>query len=124
MAGTTDTLQQEKQLTSDAVKKLRSAVREQISKTTNTKTGEALKIGGAGSRFKNNRLQRIVIQAPHYIFKQNYGFEGQKSNGVNQRLKATDVFSKAIEESNILEKLADDLSELRMEQVIALTKLT
>jgi hypothetical protein len=124
MAGTTDTLQQEKQLTSDAVKKLRVAVRNQISKTTNEKTGEALKIGGAGSRFKNNRLQRIVIQAPHYIFKQNYGFEGQKSNGVNQRLKATDVFSKAIEESNILEKLADDLSELRMEQVIALTKLT
>lgn len=124
MTGTIDVLQREKQITSEVVKKLRVAVREQISKTTNIKTGDALKIGGAGSRFKNNRLQRIVLQAPHYIFKQNYGFEGQKSNGINQRLRATDVFSKAIQESNVLEKLADDLSELRMEQVIALTNLT
>jgi len=122
MAGVIDTLQQEKEITAIAVKKLRSAVREQISKTSEIKTGQAVRIGGAGSRFKNGRLQRITMSAPHYIFKQHYGFEGRKSNSVNQRLKATDVFSKAIDSSNILENLADDISELRMEQVIALTQ--
>jgi len=122
MAGTIDVLNKEKQISAIAVKKLRSAVREQISKTSDVKTGQAVRVGGAGSRFKNGRLQRITITAPHYIFKQNYGFEGKKSNGVNQRLKATDVFSKAIDSSNILENLADDISELRMEQVIALTQ--
>lgn len=120
MAGAIDTLKREKEITATAVKKLRAAVREQISKTSNIKTGQAIRIGGASSRFKNNRLQRIVIQAPHYVFKQNYGFEGRKSNSVNQRLKATDVFSKALDSANILEKLADDISELRIEQVTAL----
>jgi hypothetical protein len=120
MAGTIDILQREKQIASEAVKKLRGAVRQEISNTSNQRTGEALKIGNAGSKFKFGRLQRIIIKAPYYIFMQNYGFEGKKSNGINQRLKATDVFEKALESSNILENLADDISELRLDQVAAL----
>jgi hypothetical protein len=51
---------------------------------------------------------------------QNFGFEGQKSNGVNQRLQATDVFERALDSANILEDLADEISELRIDQVTAL----
>jgi len=120
MAGQIDFVQKEKEIASQAVKKLRTAVRQEIGNTSTERTGEALKIGNAGSRFKFGRLQRITMKAPYYIFMQNYGFEGQKSNSINMRLKATDVFEKALESSGILENLADDISELRLDQVTAL----
>jgi hypothetical protein len=120
MTGTIDILGKEKEITGVVVKKLRSAVREQISKTSEAKSGQAIKTGGAGSRFKNGRLQRITLSAPHYIFKQHYGFEGKKSNGVNQRLKGTNVFEKALDSANVLEDLANQISELRIDQVTAL----
>lgn len=120
MTGTIDILAREKEITAQVVKKLRGSVREQISKTSDSKSGQALRLGGAGSRFKHNRLQRITMSAPHYIFKQHYGFEGKKSNGVNQRLKGTSVFEKALESANVLEDLANNISELRIDQVAAL----
>lgn len=123
MAGSIDIAQQEKEIASKAVNKLRGAVRSEIGNTSTERTGDALKIANAGSRFKFGRLQRIVIKAPYYTFMQNYGFEGTKSNGVNQRLKATDVFLKALESSNVLETLADEISELRIDQVTALIQL-
>jgi len=124
MPGIIDIAQQEKEITSQAVKKLRAAVRQEISKTTKSRSGQALRVAGAGSRFKYGRLQRITLTAPVYIFMQHYGFEGKKSNGINQRLKATDVLAKALEASNVLEKLADEISELRIDQVTALIKFS
>ena len=120
MTGTIDIAQREKEITAEAVKKLRAAVRQQVGKTSQIRTGEALRVANAGSRFKFGRLQRITMKAPYYTFMQNYGFEGKKSNGVNQRLQATDVFSKAIDSANILEDLATEISELRLDQVTAL----
>ncbi len=120
MAGRIDFTQKEKEIASIAVKKLRGAVREEISKTSNSRTGLALRTGGAGSKFKYGRLQRITIKAPYYIFMQNYGFEGKKSNGINFRLKATDVLSKALDSSKVLDRLADDISEIRLDQVAAI----
>lgn len=122
MTGLIDMISKEKEVTGKAVKQLRSTVKDQISKTTDSKSGQALRTGGAGSRFKNNRLQRITLSAPYYIFMQHYGFEGKKSNGVNQRLKATDVFTKAIQSANVLETLANEISEIRLDQVSALIK--
>lgn len=122
MTGIIDITQKEKEITSQAVKKLRAAVRQEISNTSELRTGTASRTGGAGSRFKSGRLQRITMSAPYYIFMQHYGFEGKKSNSVNQRLKATDVFAKALDSSKILETLADEISELRLDQVTALIK--
>ena len=122
MTGAIDIAQREKEITSQAVKKLRAAVRQAVASTSQSRTGEALKMANAGSRFKFGRLQRITMKAPYYTLMQNYGFEGQKSNGVNQRLIATDVFAKAIDSSNILETLADEISEVRLDQVTALIK--
>ncbi|PIF32983.1 hypothetical protein CLU81_3553 [Flavobacterium sp. 9] len=120
MAGRIDILQKEKEIASKVVKTLRLSVRQEVASTSNKLSGEGLRISGAGSQFKNGRLQRIIMKAPYYIFMQNYGFEGKKSNGINQRLKATDVFEKALGSSRILDTLADDISELRLDQVTAL----
>lgn len=124
MAGVIDALKQEREITSKVVKKLRSAMRDQVSKTTKTKSGHAAKVSGAGSRFKNSRLQRLTLSAPSYIFMQHYGFEGKKSNGVNQRLRSTDILFKAIESANIMESLANEISEIRLDQVSAIIKIS
>ena len=120
MAGRIDFIQKEKEIASQAVKKLRSAVRQEIANNSTSRTGNELRVGNAGSRFKFGRLQRITIKAPYYTFMRNYGFEGKKSNGINMRLKATDALAKALESSSILENLADDISEIRLDQVAAL----
>lgn len=134
MPGAVDTYQLERNLANKTTRVLRTAVRSAISKTVSDKrivqsggnsylydnTGNAIKQAGSRSVFKNGRLQRFTIRAPHYIFKQQYGFEGTKSNGVNMRLNATTVINKALEEANILESVADEISEIRMEEVISI----
>jgi hypothetical protein len=120
MNNNSEITQKEKEITSQAVRKLRAVVRSEISKTSKSRTGLAERTGGAGSKFKFGRLQRITMVAPYYIFMQHYGFEGKKSNGVNQRLQTTDVFQKALDSSKILETLADEISELRIDQVTTL----
>jgi len=118
MSGSFDLLSKEKVIAKKATKALRYNLRSAINQTTNKQTGLASK---AGSRavFKYGRLQRVTLKAPHYIFKQHYGFEGQKSNGVNMRLRATDVLNKAIASGNVLENLADGIANIRSEQVLA-----
>lgn len=121
MIGAVDLYQLEKQLATRTTASLRNSTRSAIQQTTNseTSTGEAIKQAGSRAVFKENRLQRITIRAPHYIFKQQYGFEGVKSNGVNMRLKSTSVITQALNASNILEKLADEISEIRLSEVTA-----
>ncbi|WP_289659532.1 hypothetical protein [Flavobacterium panacagri] len=123
MTGIIDVLKQEREITSKAVKKLRASVKNEVSKSGETRSGNAVKISNAGSRFKNNRLQRLTMSAPYYIFMQHHGFEGKKSNGINQRLTATNVFSKAIQSSNIMETLANEISDVRLEQVSSIINL-
>lgn len=124
MAGTLDIRSLEKSLASDATKSLSASLKAAVRNTTDSKTGAAIKTASAGSRFKNDRLQRIVLKAPHYIFKQNYGFEGTKSNGVNMRLRQTSVIEKAVDQSNVLETLADGISNLRLDQVSAIIQFS
>jgi hypothetical protein len=119
MIGAVDLYQLEKQLAGRTTASLRNSTRSAIQQTTSSRTGEAIKQAGSRDVFKENRLQRITIRAPHYIFKQQYGFEGVKSNGVNMRLKATSVIEQALNTSNILEKLADEISEIRLSEVTA-----
>lgn len=117
MIGAVDLYQLEKNLAGKTTLALRNAIRLAIGQTTTSRTGEAQKQAGSRAVFKDNRLQRVTIRAPHYIFKQQYGFEGVKSNGVNMRLNATSVINKALDESNIMETLADEISEIRLTEV-------
>lgn len=114
--------QEEKQLASYIASLVRKSLREAIVETTTKRTGFASK---ATSRFvfKQDRLQRITMKAPHYIFKQHYGFEGSKKNGVNIRLKATNVLNIAIEKGNILNILATGIAEIRAEQVVTIIRI-
>jgi hypothetical protein len=110
----------EKQLGSKSAAALKTALKNAINSTVGAKTFAALNAANARAVFKDNRLQRITIQAEHYIFKQNYGFEGSKSNGINMRLQSTDVLAKALNTSNILNTLADGIADIRLSQVTAL----
>ncbi|RZJ71067.1 hypothetical protein [Flavobacterium sp.] len=107
----------EKKAGNAAARKLRDHLRFAIQRTIFRKTGNAEASANSRAKFKDNRLQRITMQAPHYIFKQHYGFEGQKKNGVNMRLKKTDVLNIALDRSKVLEILADDLAKIRIDQV-------
>ncbi|WP_417365576.1 hypothetical protein [Flavobacterium beibuense] len=116
MASAVDLYLLEKSIGNNAAKQLRNAFRKAIRSTVNVK-GESKK-ATVNARYKAKRLDRLTFSAPHYIFKLNYGFEGTKKNGVNMRLKATNVLNIALEDSGILEALANDISELRAEEII------
>lgn len=120
MLGAVDTYQLEKNLANKTTRVLRTAVRSAIAQTTESRSGNALQKSGSRAVFKDGRLQRFTIRAPHYIFKQQYGFEGVKSNGINMRLNSTSVINKALDDANILESVADEISEIRLSQVTSL----
>jgi hypothetical protein len=117
MAGSIDSYTLEKQIGSEAASKLRNAFRSAIRETVNVR-GESRK-ASVTARYKQRRLDRLTFAAPYYIFMQHNGFEGQKKNGVMMRLKATDVLNKALQQSGVLENLADNIANLRGEEVIA-----
>lgn len=72
------------------------------------------------SRMKEVELQRLIIKMPHYGFKQHFGFEGVKSNGVKLRLiNATNFLNDALLTNNTLETLATEIGELRGDLVIS-----
>ena len=109
----------EKGLANRSTKAIRTGIRNAILATTKNKSGLALNTAGSRAVFKDQRLQRITIKAQDYIFKQHYGFEGQKKNGIMMRLKATNVIARALETSNVLETLADEIAEIRLSEVTA-----
>lgn len=118
-----DTYSLEKELANKSTRILRAALRNAIKTTSVRRSGLALRAGSRAA-FKDRRLQRLIIKAPHYVFKQHYGFEGAKSNGVNMRLAPTDVLTKAVESSDVLETLIDGIAQIRTEQVIAAINFT
>lgn len=120
MASAIDLYNLEKQLAKKGTTALKVALKNAINSTVEIKTFAALNTANSRAVYKDQRLQRITIQAPHYVFKQNYGFEGSKSNGINMRLNQTDVLSKALDSSNILNTLADGIAEIRLSQVTTL----
>lgn len=113
-------LEQEKQVASVSVGLVKRSLRDSIKSNSKSRTGLAERTAGARSVFKNDRLQRIAIKAQHYVFKQNYGFEGTKKNSVKMRLNATEVIGKALENNGILDDLSDSISAIRSEQVLAI----
>lgn len=120
MASAIDLYNLERQLANKGTSALKIALKNAINSTVGIKSFESLNSANSRAVFRDQRLQRITIQAPHYIFKQNFGFEGSKSNGINMRLEATSVLSKALDSSNILNTLADGIADIRLSQVSAL----
>lgn len=96
---------------------LRSAIRSKIRSETVSQTGLLLKTQ-VSSRMKDGRLDRLQVTAPHYGFKLHYGFEGIRKNGRKLSLKPTDHLQ-TLREVTILNGLADEIGDIRAEQVIA-----
>lgn len=119
MAGSIDLLAQEKAVAKKATNAIRNAFRNAVKQTTTTGTGTAIKLTGSRAVFKDQRLQRVTLKAPHYIFKQHHGFEGSKKNGVNMRLKATNVLNAALSNNSVLETLVNDIADIRGSQVLS-----
>lgn len=109
----------EKQAASKATRKLKASFKTAIKRSANVTPGGEASKATVRAKYRGGRLDRLTFQAPHYIFKQNYGFEGVKSNGVSMRLRATSVLSKSIADANVLENLADELGNLRAEAIEA-----
>lgn len=107
----------EKKAASNATRDIAKGLRYGIARTTHKKTGAALETAGSRAVFKDNRLQRVTIRSPHYIFKQHCGFEGTKKNGINMRLRATDVINYSLDQTNVLDTLADEIGNIRASQV-------
>ena len=56
---------------------------------------------------------------PHYGFKNHFGFEGVKSNGIKMRLLSNQGFlSEAMEANNALETLVTEIGNIRGDEVI------
>ena len=70
-------------------------------------------------KMKFGELDRITIFTPHYIFKQHYGFEGIKSNGVRMSMRSFDHFGNFFNKTNALDELATDIAEIRGEEITA-----
>ena len=103
-----------------AARKLQKAITSIIAVETVESTGALMKTTARAKKAGNtNYLDRITIASPHYGFKLNYGFEGIKSNRVQMNLKPINHLHKAIERTSILNELADNLSNIRAEEVAA-----
>lgn len=109
--------QEEKKAGKEASLSLRNALKGAINRNLHLDTYNAIRVANSVPKYKKERLQRLTMQAPDYVFKNNYGFEGVKSNGVNQRLKGTDLINQALDDSKVLDSLADKIATLRGDRV-------
>lgn len=112
----------ERDIANQAKAKLKSSVIANIVRTFPSSSGEMKNNTDVKASFNKGQLVRLGISGPKHLYVQNYGFEGVKSNGINQRLKATNVVNNAIEESGIVDFLSEALSEFRAEQIVALIR--
>lgn len=67
---------------------------------------------------EDGRLQRLALVSPKHSFVHHYGFEGINKNGKALSLEAKSHLS-GLKEEAILNDLADEIGEIRAEEVTA-----
>jgi len=105
-----------------AARTLKNSFKSKASSVFNRLSGDLVKNTTAKPRVKKGRLQRIAIESTQYGFIQHHGFNTKKKNGVSQRLKATYWMGEAMQSSKAVETLADEISAIRGEEIMASTK--
>lgn len=85
-------------------------------------TGAMLRAIKAKPIMKFDGLDNITIQATNITFIRNYGFEKTSTNKAKYTLNPQDYFSRAFSKTKALEVLADEISGLRAEEIIAKIK--
>jgi len=108
----------ERKIASVAKRLLKNDLLNKIQNQFSQRTGDTFNHTDVTSRFSKGLLARIIIKAPKHLFIQTFGFEGVKSNGVSMRLIATHVVDDAIDNTDVVNFLADKISEVRAESVM------
>jgi len=100
---------------------LRKSIKGVISESFETTQGNSKILRSTVlSKMKGPELQRLTIKMPHYGFKNNFGFDGIKKNGVALKLLSNKGFiNKAITANNALENLATEIGNIRADLVTA-----
>lgn len=62
-------------------------------------------------------LDHLSVKTPHYIFKQHYGFEGIKANGVAMRMKPFNHFTNLFDKTKSLDRLLDEIGSIRADEI-------
>lgn len=112
----------EKDVANHAKRVLKDRLRQGVKSQFTERTGVMFEQLDTTSRFSGGKLTRITIKAPRHLFIQNYGFEGMKKNGVSMRLKATNVVDDAISQTDVVNYLADNISAIRADEIVAKIK--
>lgn len=99
-----------------AARKLRSDLRREAASRFRKKTGALSKIS-ASKRMRGGSLRAIAVKAPKHAYILHHGFIGTKSNGVFQRLEASNFLLEAIGAGSI-DTLASEIAEIRAEEIV------
>ena len=120
MAGSPFT-QLEKAAGQKAALVLRKGLKSQIRNLFETTQGNSQLLRSTiVSKMKGGELQSLVVKMPHYAFKQHYGFDGVKSNGIKlQLLSNTNFINDSLKTNNALETLVSEIGNIRADEVMA-----
>lgn len=85
-------------------------------------TGLQLRSAGASINMRYDQLDSITIKATDATFKQHYGFEGIKSNGIRMKMRAFDHFGKTLGKGSVFDKLLTEIGGIRIEKVTSVIR--
>jgi len=113
-----DIVQLEKKAGQKAARTISRNLKSILATATRKHSGQLLKIAGANAVMRFDSLESISIRVTSAVFKQHYGFEGIKKNGVFMKMKPFDHFTLLQNKSErALESLIDEISGLRAEEI-------
>ena len=116
-----NTRQQESNIGRKYSRRFQTKIRQVIGASTVSDTGALLKTK-VSHRIRHGRLDRIEVTGPDYGFKLHYGFEGVRSNGRQLKIEPTNHLN-VLADSTVLHELADEISGVRADAVVAEIKI-
>lgn len=89
-----------------------------LSTATTEQTGVLLSLASARAKMRDDSLEAISVSGSPATFKQHYGFEGIKKNGVAMRMKPFNHFGHLFNKSDrALQQLVAEIAEIRGEKI-------
>ncbi|CAA0149511.1 conserved hypothetical protein. Putative prophage protein [Tenacibaculum maritimum] len=112
----------EKQAGQRAALVLRKSLKSEIGNLFETTKGNSEMLQSTiVSKMKGGELQRLIIKMPHYGFKQHFGFDGVKKNGIKlQLISNTNFINDSINAQKALETLTTEIGNIRANQVMSI----
>tara|TARA_R110002167_G_scaffold364968_1_gene588371 strand:+ start:23548 stop:23925 length:378 start_codon:yes stop_codon:yes gene_type:complete len=114
---TSDITALEKKAGQKAARTLSRRLKLVLGTATTKQSGLMLKGAGASAVMKFGVLDNITVRATSVTFKQHFGFEGIKKNGVRMKMKPFNHFDELFNGTKALDTLADEIGAIRAEQI-------